>query len=113
MMLIPDAVDSEGLSLRQHIYMTDLKFKELFSMGSFEVIAEFVKKGFGLGILPRKVAANYSKKIKEVRLEGTAHKHFGQHRFFLSYRNDLDLPQSLMNLFLSAAKEAVQNMSTR
>lgn len=113
MMYIPDAIDSEGITLRQHLYMTNLQLKEIFEMDSFEVIAEFVKKGYGLGILPRRVAKNYGNKLKEVRLEGTAKKYFGRHRFFLSYRNDLDLPQSLMDLFLRSAVSAVKNINDK
>ncbi len=86
--------------------------KEIFDLDSFEVIAEFVKRGYGLGILPKKVAISYGKSLREVRLEGTAKKYFGQHRFFLSYRNDLELTQSLMNLFLNSANDAVRDMSS-
>lgn len=110
LMYIPDAVDCDGISLRQHLYMTNLQLKEVFDMDSFEVIAEFVKRGYGIGILPRKVAASYGKSIKEIRLQGTAKKNFGRHRFFLSYRNDLELPQSLMDLFLNSARDAVRDL---
>ncbi len=111
-MYIPDAVDCDGISLRQHVYMTKLQPKEIFDLDSFEVIVEFVKKGYGLGILPKRVAANYGKAIKEVRLEGTEKKYFGKHRFFLSYRKDLELTQSLMDLFLDSAIDAVKDMTS-
>jgi DNA-binding transcriptional LysR family regulator len=112
LMYIPDAVDGEGISLKQHVYMTNLQFKEIFELDSFEVIAEFIKRGYGLGILPKKVAAGYGSALKEIRLEGTVKKYFGRHRFFLSYRNDLELTQSLMDLFLNSAREAVRDMSS-
>lgn len=111
LMYIPDAIDSDGVSLRQHIYMSNLQVKEIFDLDSFEAIAEFVKRGYGLGILPKKVAAKHGKSLKEVQLEGTAKKYFGRHRFFLSYRSDLDLPQSLMDLFLNSANDAVKDVS--
>ncbi len=112
LMYIPDAIDNEGVTLRQHLYMTDLQLKEVFDLDSFEVIAELVNRGYGLGVLPRKVAANYGKSLKEIRLEGTAKKYFGRHRFYLSYRNDLELTQSLMDLLLNSAKSAVSELST-
>ena len=40
-------------------------------------------------------------------------KYFGRHRFFLSYRNDLDLSQSLIDLLLESAREAVQDMEEK
>ncbi|MBT3980276.1 MAG: LysR family transcriptional regulator [Bacteriovoracaceae bacterium] len=110
LMYIPDAFDCDGLSLRQHLFMTNLNFKEIFEIDSFEVIAEFTKMDYGLGILPRKVAANYGSQLKEVQIRGTAKKRFGTHRFFLSYRNDLDISQSLMSLMLESAHEAVQQI---
>jgi DNA-binding transcriptional LysR family regulator len=108
LMYIPDAIDCDGLSLKQHLYMTSLRFKEVFEIDSFEVIAEFAKMNYGLGILPRKVASNYGEQLKEIRIEGTARKRFGTHRFFFSYRNDLDISNSLINLMLDAAHQAVQ-----
>ena len=109
-MYIPDAVDSDGLSLRQHLYMTSLRFKEVFEIDSFEVITEFTKKNYGLGILPQKVAANHKDSLKEIRIEGTEKKKFGTHRFFLAYRNDLEISQLLMSLVLDSAYQAVQQL---
>lgn len=111
LMYIPDAMDSEGLNLRRHLYMRNLEFKEVFDLDSFEVIAEFVKKNYGFGILPRKVTTGLRKTVKEIRIDGMAKKAFGKHRFFLTYRNDLDLPQSLMDLFVNAAFKAAKKMS--
>lgn len=113
LMYIPDSIDCDGVTLKQHVYMTNIQPKEIFELDSFEAIAEFVKRGFGLGILPRRVAASKGTSLKEIRLEGTAKKYFGRHRFFLSYRNDLDLPQSLMDLFLNAANDSVKDLSSR
>lgn len=93
--------------------MTDLQVKEIFELDSFEVIAEFVRKNYGLGILPRKVAVGYGDSLKEIRLEGNAKKYFGKHRFFLSYRKDLDLPQSIMDLFVNSANQAVIDMNAQ
>ena len=111
LMSIPDAVDENGLSLRQHVQSWDLHFREEFELDSFEVIAEFVKRGYGMGILPTKVAQTYGSKIKPLRLEGMRRTKFGPHRFFLSYRDDLDMPQSLMDLFLNSARTSVRQIS--
>lgn len=110
MMYIPDAEDYEGVSLRRHLYTTDLHFKEIFEIDSFEVIAEFASRNYGIGILPRKVAIKHQDRIKEIKIEGMPKKRFGTHRFFLSYRKDLEISQILMSLVLDAAYQAVQNL---
>ncbi len=110
-MYIPDARDQNGITLRQHLHSWGVSFKEEFELDSFEVITEFITRNYGIGILPSKVAKTYSDRLKKVRLEGMQTARFGTHRFFLSYRDDLELPQSLMNHFLESAKLAVGQMS--
>jgi DNA-binding transcriptional LysR family regulator len=110
LMYIPDAIDANGVSLKQQLYMTKLQFKEVFEIDSFEVIAEFTKRNYGVGLLPRKVAKKYAKEIKEIKIEGTPNLYFGRHRFFLSYRKDLDISQLIMSLVLDSAHQAVKSM---
>lgn len=108
---IPDAIDQDRRTLRQHLYSWGLLFKDEFILDSFEVIGEFVRKGYGVGILPTKVAKIYGDSIKKLKVEGASSMSFGTHRFFLSYRSDLDIPQSLVTSFLTAAKRAVRMQS--
>jgi DNA-binding transcriptional LysR family regulator len=108
LLYIPDAVDATRKTLRQHLHSWDLKFRDEFELDSFEVIGEFVKKGYGIGILPIKVAKQYGDSIKKLKVEGVPARNFGTHRFFLSYREDLDIPQKLMKTILEAANSAVR-----
>ncbi len=107
---IPSAIDRDGVSLRQHINSWGYNFHEEFNVDSFEVVGEFVSKNYAVGILPNMVARNYKKKITPLKLTNKRSPYFGDHRFFLSYRNDLDLPQRLMDLFLDSAVNAVQKL---
>lgn len=106
LLYIPDAVDEDGKSLRQYLHNWSLVFKDEFELDSLEVVSEFVKKGYGVGILPTKVARTQSTALKQVRIEGVHTAKFGTHRFFLSYRDDLEIPQSLMRALLDSAKKA-------
>ena len=106
-MYIPDAKDREGRSLRQYLLGWDLPFKEEFELDSLEVVSEFIKRGYGLGILPTQVANSLGDSVKLVRPEGTGTSQFGEHRFYLYYREDLELPQRLMDIFLDASMAAV------
>jgi DNA-binding transcriptional LysR family regulator len=109
---IPDAVDETGKSLRQYLHSWNLVFRDEFELDSLEVIGEFVKKGYGVGILPTKVAKTHGSSLKPLKIEGLGPSKFGKHRFFLSYRDDLDIPQSLMRLLLDSAKTAVENLNS-
>jgi DNA-binding transcriptional LysR family regulator len=103
---IPDATDEHGKSLLQYLHSWNLIFHDEFDLDSFEVVGEFVKKGYGVGVLPTKVAKTYGGKLRQIKIEGVEAPRFGTHRFFLSYRDDLDIPQSLMRHLLENAKKA-------
>lgn len=111
LLYIPQATDRDKITLKQHIQRFGLVFNEEFELDSFEVIAEFILKGFGVGILPVKVARRYKDQLKAVKIAGVPRKRFGVHRFFLSYRKDLELPQKAMDLFLNSAIKATRDMS--
>lgn len=106
---IPDAEDQDGKKLRQYVHGLEVRFKEECEMDSFEVIAQFVRNGYGVGILPNKVAGTLGKSIKRVSQKNVP-QNFGPHRFYLSYRNDLDLSQRSLDQILNAAKKAVGGM---
>lgn len=112
LLYIPDAIDQAGKSLRQHLQSWDLVFRDEFELDSLEVIGEFVKKEYGIGILPTKVAKSHNSALKQLKIEGVGANKFGAHRFFLSCRDDLELPQKLMKTLLEAAKEAVLQMNS-
>lgn len=112
-LLIPDAIDENGKTLKQYLHSWNLVFKDEFELDSFEVIAKFTIKQYGIGILPTKVAKTYGKELKKINLEGTKVSSFGIHRFYLSYRNDLEIPQNIMKLFLNTAVRAVMQLNSR
>lgn len=112
LLYIPDAIDENRRALRQHVYAMGLVFQDEFEMDSFEVIGEFVKRGYGVGILPTRAASQFGKSIQKVKV-GESPIKFGRHRFFLSYRDDLDISQHLMDLLLSAAMKAVRAMEKK
>jgi hypothetical protein len=64
-------------------------------------------RGYGIGILPTKVAKNYGAAIRLIKIKGFQTHKFGTHRFYLSYREDLDVAQSTISLVLEAAKKSV------
>lgn len=109
---IPDAVDSEGKSLRQYLTSWHLSFQEEFELDSLEVIGEFVKKDYGVGILPTKVAKTHGASLKPVKIQGVPVSKFGTHRFFLSYRDDLEISQSIMRLLLDNARKAAIELNS-
>lgn len=112
-LFIPDAIDENGKSLRQYLHSWNLLFRDEFELDSLEVVSEFVKKGYGVGILPTKVAKTHAHDLKQIKMEGITPAKFGTHRFFLSYRNDLDLPKSLIEIILSSAKKASIELNLR
>ncbi len=103
---IPDATDEDGKSLRQYLHSWGLIFRDEFELDSLEVIGEFVKRGYGVGILPTRVAKTFGNLLKPLKIEKLGTQKFGTHRFYLSYRDDLEIPQSLMRLLLDNAKKA-------
>lgn len=107
---IPDAVDESGRTLQQHLRCSDLAFRDEMELDAFEVIGELTRLGHGVGILPTKVASIFGHALEPVHIEGTPEPYFGPHRFFLSYRDDLDLPQSAVDLVVAACHRAVETM---
>ncbi|MEQ1663998.1 MAG: LysR family transcriptional regulator [Bdellovibrionales bacterium] len=109
---IPDAMDETGHSLRQNIQSWGLKFNDEFELDSFEVVSEFTKNGYGIGILPTKVAKLHVNDIKLIRIEGVESPRFGSHRFILSYRDDLDIPDRLVRKMLDSARRAATSLNS-
>ena len=106
---IPDASDQDGKTLKQYVYSLGAKFGEICELDSFEVILEFVRKGYGVGILPNRVASLHLRELKLQQFKGIKAE-FGPHRFFLSYRKDLDIKKKELDLILSAAQKAVTRL---
>lgn len=111
LLYIPDAEDDKGKNLRYHIHEMGLKFKEEFELDSLEVIAEFIKRGYGIGILPTKVAANLKSTLKKISIAGVKSTSFAEHCFYLSYRTDLEISQKDLKIIMQAATKAVQKNS--
>lgn len=108
---MPDATDENGKSLREYLATWGISFKEEFTLDSLEVILEFIKRDYGIGILPRRIGEQMSHQLTKITIEDVKEKTFGRHSFFVSYRNDIDLPQKTIDIFLSAAAESVQVMN--
>lgn len=108
LLYMPDAYDESRKTLRQYVRSWGLEFSDEFEIDSFEVIGEFVRRGIGIGMMPTLVGRSLGSSVEMIRIEGTRTLRFGNHRFFMSYRDDLDIPQSLMNTFLESAKNAVE-----
>lgn len=109
---IPDALDENARSLRQYLHSWNLIFHDEFELDSFEVVCEFVKSGYGVGILPTQVAKSFKESLVLVSIEGLEQLTFGPHRFYLSYRDDLDLPQSAIKKLLKNAKSAAIQLNS-
>ena len=110
LLYLPDAEDEEGRNLRSHVHRAGLKFKDEYELDSFDVITAFVKKGYGVGILPVKVAQNLGAGLRRVSVPGLGKRSFGDHCFYLSYRKDLGLLQSDLRLIKEAAAVAVTKL---
>lgn len=110
LLFIPDAMDNDGKTLRYHVHDQGLRFKDEFELDSFEVITEFIKKGYGIGILPNKVAQRAGGNLKRI-YPSSGFRNFGDHRFYLSYRNDLEIKQSDLKIIMLAATKAVTKLS--
>lgn len=108
---IPDATDDDGRSLRNYLHTWQLVFKDEFELDSLELIVDFVKRGYGVGILPTKVACAHRDSLVQLKIKRSNLNHFGRHRFFLSYRNDLEIPQNMMLRLIESAKHATQAMN--
>ncbi len=109
---LPDAKDAKGKSLEQYVKNTNLRFKDHFEMDSFEVINEFIERGYGIGILPNRVAKSMSSKLKKIRVTADIPMDFGAHHFYLTHRDDLDLPNKVIEQLVSFAQKAVMQLNT-
>jgi DNA-binding transcriptional LysR family regulator len=107
---MPDASDRDGKSLRQFVSSSGVRFSSLCEMDSFDVITGLVEQGHGVGILPTRVARSGKQGLKKLKL-GELDLEFGEHRFYLSYRKDLDLPQKILDRLLLAANVAVKKLN--
>lgn len=110
-MMMPDACDEDGKTLKQYVDSQDNQFKEKFELDSFEVISEFTQQGYGIGILPTRVARKNQSRLKKIKALKGVPTDFGLHRFYLTHRDDLDLPQRLIEKLLLSAKKAVKQMN--
>lgn len=107
----PEANDDSGLTLKQFVTQNGLFFKESSEIESFEAISSFVAKNMGVGILPMQVTKLNSNQIRPLKIQGLPQK-FGKHSFFLSYRKDLPLKQSVLESLILSATKAVDQMVT-
>ncbi len=109
LLFMPDASDQEGKILSNYVHSWDCGFREHFELDSLEVVSEFTRKGLGIGILPTNVASLHSRQLTIVHLPCVPI-YFGQHRFFLSWRNDLDLNQKIVLRVLRLARDAADKL---
>lgn len=103
----PDAEDDAGVSLKTHLRRSQMRFQDEFELDSFEVIIDFIRKGFGAGILPVRVAQNSGYHLQNVTSKVMGVRSFGEHCFYLSHRDDLEMKQSDLDVIIKAASKAV------
>ena len=106
-----DASDSDGKNLANYTHDWNIQFKDHFELDSLEVVAEFTCKGLGIGILPNNVAGMRGEQLAVLKLPGVPYR-FGYHRFFFSYRDDLDLSQKIIKRVHKLAEVATSQMKT-
>lgn len=111
LLYIPDAADEDAKSLRQYVRAWGLVFRDEFDLDSLEIVGEFVKRGYGIGILPSRVAKALGNALKPLNIDVLESQIFGCHRFYLSYRDDLEMPQTLVRLLLDTAKRATLQLN--
>lgn len=109
LLFMPDARDAAGKTLVNYVHSWDCGFRDHFELDSLEVVSEFTRKGLGIGILPTNVARLHDKHLCAVQLPGMPQR-FGKHRFFLSWRNDLELSQKIIMRVLHLAHAAVDKL---
>lgn len=110
LLLMPDASDHEGKTLSNYVGVWNCGFREHFELDSLEVVSEFARKGLGIGILPTNVARLHSQQLTAVQLPCVPVR-FGKHRFFLSWRNDLELNQKVVMRILRLARSAAEKLN--
>ncbi len=110
LLFIPSATDSRGVTLDRQIRSMGIETKNSFELDSFEVIANFAENNYGVGILPTLVAKRYAKTLKKIEVDNSKYSSFGEHRIFLTFRNNLDLPSKLIEGILSAVHSAAKKI---
>lgn len=111
LLYMPDAQDEQGKTLQQYVNGQSFVFKDHFELDSLEVICEFVRRGYGIGILPTRVAKNFSGTMKKIKVINSESIDFGYHRLYLTHRNDLDIPSRRIEQLINAAKKAVKQLN--
>ena len=109
LLFMPDASDHEGKTLSSYVHIWNCGFSNQFELDSLEVVSEFTRKGLGVGILPINVANLYGQQLTAVQLPCVPPR-FGQHRFYLSWRNDLELNQKIVLRVLRLANTAADKL---
>lgn len=110
LLFIPSAIDSRGVSLDKQIRGMDIETKNSFELDSFEVIANFTENNYGVGILPNLVAKRYVKTLKKIEVDNPKYSNFGEHRIFLTFRNNLELPSKLIEGIVKSVQTAARNI---
>ncbi|HWU43628.1 MAG TPA: substrate-binding domain-containing protein, partial [Bdellovibrio sp.] len=79
----PNAYDSDGKKINQHLEEKGFFFREHIELDSFMAVLAFAKKGIGLAVLPNRLAeaSLEDRKIHSVNLQGFSSKGFGSHEF--------------------------------
>ena len=106
LLYMPDSCDSNNRPISTYINNWKIDFEKHFQLNSLEVIAQFARQGLGIGILPNKTAQTYKDLIK-IKIPGDIPLEFGNHDFYLSYRNDLDVSQKVIQTFIHAAASTI------
>ena len=107
---IPDAQDENNKNLKTYVESWELKFKDVIEVDSFEVLVEFIKLGLGVGILPVRLGKKLKEDLQQIKFYPQDESYFGLHRFYLSHRDDLDIPQKIITEFLKAGLKAVRQI---
>ena len=110
LLFMPDASDQKGITLSNHVHSWRYGFRSYFELDSLEVIAEFVRKGLGIGILPTHVASLYRNQLSAVMLPNVPAS-FGEHRFFLSWRADLAFNHKIIKHVLHLMHKIAEDLS--
>ena len=105
--LLPDAKDSCGHTLRDHLRDAGLAFDQEIALNSFELAVEFVRRGFGIGILPLRLAEERGCGLRRVTIPGIPES-FGAHRVHFAYRKDSTLQARFVERLLTVVREAAQ-----
>lgn len=109
LLYLPLASDDNQKTLEEYIFESKLNFKESFQLDSLEVILEYMRHGMGIGILPNNVANNSELKLRKIKLSPLSMR-FGQHSFYMSYRNDLDISAKLINKIVKVSQDASKQL---